>query len=99
MAAHSARIAAFAIEQRLPAMYETRLYPDAGGLMSYGVQSVERYYRAATYVDRILKGARPAEIPVEQPTHFDFVINRKAAQAIGLTIPPQVLQQASEILE
>jgi putative tryptophan/tyrosine transport system substrate-binding protein len=99
MAANGGRIAAFAIEQRLPAIYETRLFTDAGGLMSYGVQSVERYYRAATYVDKILKGARPADLPVEQPTQFDFVINRKAAQAIGLTFPSSVLQQATEILE
>jgi len=98
MAANSARVAAFAIEQRLPAMYETRLYTDAGGLMNYGVQSVERYYRAATYVDRILKGAKPADLPIEQPTAFDFVINLKAARAIGLTIPPAVLQQATEII-
>jgi putative tryptophan/tyrosine transport system substrate-binding protein len=99
MAANGGRIAAFAIEQRLPAIYETRLFTDACGLMSYGVQSVERYYRAATYVDKILKGARPADLPVEQPTQFDFVINRKAAQAIGLTFPSSVLQQATEILE
>ncbi len=99
MAANSARVAAFAIEQRLPAIYETRLYVDAGGLMSYGVQSVERYYRAATYVDKVLKGAKPADLPVEQPTQFDFVVNRKAARAIGLTIPPSILQQATEILE
>jgi putative tryptophan/tyrosine transport system substrate-binding protein len=99
MAANNARVAAFAIEQRLPAIYETRLYTDAGGLMNYGVQSVERYYRAATYVDKILKGAKPADLPIEQPTVFDFVINLKAAQAIGLTIPPAVLQQATEILQ
>jgi putative ABC transport system substrate-binding protein len=99
MAANAQRVAAFAIEQRLPAIYETRLYTDAGGLMNYGVQSVERYHRAATYVDRILKGAKPAEMPIEQPTVFDFVINLKAARAIGLTIPPSVLQQATEILQ
>ena len=99
MAAQSARIAAFAIERRLPAMYETRLYVDVGGLMSYGVQSVERYYRAATYVDKILKGAKPADLPVEQPTAFDLVINLKTARAVGLTIPPSVLQQATEILQ
>jgi len=99
MAAHAAEIAAFAIEQRLPAMYETRLYTDAGGLMNYGVQSVERYYRAAVYVDKVLKGAKPAELPVEQPTVFDFVINLKAARAIGLTIPPSVVQQATEIVQ
>ena len=99
MAANAARVVAFAVEQRLPAIYETRLYTDVGGLMNYGVQSVERYYRAATYVDRILKGAQPSELPIEQPTVFDFVINLKAARAIGLTIPPTVLQQATEILQ
>ena len=99
MAAHSAEIAAFAIEHRLPAMYEVRLDADAGGLMSYGIQSTERYYRAATYVDKILKGAKPADLPVEQPTHFDFVINLKAARSIGLPIPPAVLQQATEIIQ
>ena len=98
-ASHSAEIAAFAVEQRLPAMYETRLFTDNGGLMSYGVQSVERYYRAATYVDKILKGASPADLPIELPTLFDFVVNLKTAQAIGLTIPPSVLQQATEILQ
>ena len=99
MAANNVRVAEFAVEQRLPAIYETRLYTDAGGLMNYGVQSAERYYRAATYVDRILKGAKPAEIPIEQPTVFDFVINLKAARAIGLTIPPSVLNQATEIIQ
>ena len=99
MASHSAEIAAFAVEQRLPAIYETRLYTDSGGLMNYGVQSTERYYRAATYVDRILKGAKPADLPVEQPTAFDFVINLRAARAIGLTIPPAVLQQATELIQ
>jgi putative tryptophan/tyrosine transport system substrate-binding protein len=99
MASHSAEIAAFAVEQRISAMYETRLYTDTGGLMNYGVQSVERYYRAAGYVDKILRGARPAELPVEQPTQFDFVINLKAARAIGLAIPLSVLQQATEVIQ
>jgi putative tryptophan/tyrosine transport system substrate-binding protein len=99
MASHAAEIAAFAIERRLPTMFEIRVYTDAGGLMSYGVQSVERYYRAATYVDKILKGAKPADLPLEQPTAFDFVINLKTARAIGVTIPPSVLQQATETLQ
>ena len=99
MASHAAEIAAFAIERRLPTMFEVRVYTDAGGLMSYGVQSVERYYRAATYVDKILKGAKPADLPLEQPTAFDFVINLKTARAIGVTIPPSVLQQATETLQ
>jgi putative ABC transport system substrate-binding protein len=99
MAANGARVAAFAVEQRLPAIYETRRYTNSGGLMSCGVQSVERYYRAATYVDRILKGAKPSEMPIEQPTVFDFVINPRAARAIGVTILPAVLNQATEILQ
>jgi putative ABC transport system substrate-binding protein len=98
-AVHSARITAFAQERRLPAIYEVRLWTDAGGLMHYGVNSVKLFYRAATYVDRILKGAKPADLPVEQPTEFEFVINLKAAQAIGLGIPPAVLQQATEVIQ
>ena len=97
-AIHSARIIEFAQERRLPAIYEVRLWTDAGGLMHYGVNSVKLFYRAATYVDRILKGAMPADLPVEQPTEFDFMINLKAARAIGLTIPPSVLQQATETI-
>ena len=98
-AVHSARICAFAVEHRLPTMCEVRLWIEAGALMYYGVDSVKLFYRSATFVDRILKGAKPADLPVEQPTQFDFVINGKTAQAIGLTIPPSVLQQANEILQ
>ena len=98
-AVHSARITAFAQERRLPAIYEVRLWTDAGGLMHYGINSVELFYRAATYVDRILKGAKPADLPVEQPTKFDFVINLGTARALGLSIPPSVLQQATEIIQ
>jgi putative ABC transport system substrate-binding protein len=99
MAANSARIVAFALEQRLPAIYEVRLFTDAGGLMSYGVKHLERYHRAATYVDRILKGAKPADLPVEQPTELDFVINLRTARAIGVTIPPSVLARATEVIQ
>ena len=99
MASHAADITAFAVGQRLPTMFEIRVYTDAGGLMSYGVRSVERYYRAATYVDKILKGAKPADLPVEQPTAFDFIVNLKTARAIGVTIPQSVLQQATETLQ
>jgi putative ABC transport system substrate-binding protein len=86
------------VEQRLPAIYGVRLWTEAGGLMHYGINSVENFYRAATYVDRILKGARPADLPVEQPTKWELVVNLKTAQAIGLTVPQAVLQQAAEII-
>jgi putative ABC transport system substrate-binding protein len=99
MAGNAARVVAFALGQRLRAIYQTRLYTDAGGLMSYGVDSVERYRRMAAYVDKVLKGARPADLPVEQPTAVDFVVNLAAARAIGVTIPPSVLARATEVLQ
>ena len=95
----SEQLAAFAATRRLPSMYELREFVEVGGLMNYGVDRRDLWRRAAGYVDRILKGARPAELPVEQPTKFDFVINLKTAQALGLSIPPTVLQQATEILQ
>jgi putative ABC transport system substrate-binding protein len=88
-----------AARHRLPAVYETRLFPEAGGLLSYGPLSQERFRRMAVYVDRILRGARPGELPVEQPTTFELVINLKTAQALGLTIPPSVLARADQIIE
>ena len=97
-AANSARIAAFAVQQRLPAIYGVRLFTDAGGLMSHGPASVERYYRAAVYVDKILKGAKPADLPVEQPNTYELVVNLRAAEAIGLTIPQSVLQRATDVI-
>ncbi len=81
--AQATRIADFALQRRLPSMFETRPYVDAGGLISYGANSSDLFRRAATYVDKILKGAKPADLPVEQPTTFDFVINLKTAQALG----------------
>jgi ABC-type uncharacterized transport system substrate-binding protein len=88
-----------AARHRLPAVYETRLFPDAGGLLSYGPLQQERFQRMAVYVDRILRGARPGELPIEQPTKFELVINLKTAKALGLTVPPSVLARADEIIE
>ena len=88
----------FAAKSRLPAMYEQRAYVEAGGLISYGPSLPDTFRRAATYVDKILKGAKPADLPVEQPTKFEFVINLKTAQALGLTVPPSILFQADEVL-
>jgi len=88
-----------AATKRLPAMYDWKMYVEAGGLMSYGPSLAERHRRAATYVDKILKGAKPADLPVEQPTKFEFIINLKAAKQIGLTIPPNVLVRADKVIK
>jgi ABC-type uncharacterized transport system substrate-binding protein len=93
------KIATFAQRSRLPVMYPTKEYVDAGGLMSYGPSLPDLFRHAATYVDKILKGAKPADLPVEQPTKFELVINVKAAKAIGLTIPQTLLQRADQIIE
>jgi len=89
----------FAVKHKLPAMYSFREYVDAGGLISYGTSFPGLFYRAATYVDKILKGAKPADLPVEQPTKFELVINLKAAKQIGLTIPPSVLARADRVIK
>lgn len=92
-------IAQFAAAHRIPSMAFQREFPDAGGLMSYGASIPVLYRRAAYYVDKILKGAKPAEIPVEQPTKFDFIFNLKAAQALGFTVLQSILQQATEVIQ
>jgi putative ABC transport system substrate-binding protein len=97
-APYRTQIVEFAAHHRLPAMYHERSYVDAGGLMSYGPSFSAVGRRVATYVDKILKGAKPADLPVEQPTKFEFVINLKTAQTLGLTIPPSVLFQATEVI-
>ena len=89
----------FAAKKRLPAMYQLKEYVEAGGLMSYGTSVRDNYRRAATYVDKILKGAKPADLPIEQPTKFEFVINLKAAKSLGLTVPPALLLRADQVIE
>jgi putative ABC transport system substrate-binding protein len=95
---HKERIMDFAAKNRLPAIYPRSEFVDAGGLMFYGVNFLDLWRRAATYVDKILKGTQPAELPVEQPTKFEFIINLKAAKQIGLTIPPNVLARADRVI-
>jgi putative tryptophan/tyrosine transport system substrate-binding protein len=92
------RIAELAIKTRLPSMYEGSDFVEAGGLMSYTASDAENFRRAATYVDKILKGTKPADLPVEQPTKFEFVINLKTAKHIGVTIPPDLLARATKII-
>jgi len=93
------RIADFALKSRLPSIYSSREFVDAGGLMSYGADLADSYRRVAYFVDRILKGAKPADLPVEQPIKFEFIINLKAAKQIGLTIPPNVLARADKVIK
>jgi ABC-type uncharacterized transport system substrate-binding protein len=98
-ATHRKKIVDFAVNNRLPSIYPDKEFVDAGGLMSYGVNVADLWGRAAVYVDKILKGTKPADLPVELPKKFDFVINLKAAKQIGLTIPPNVLARADRVIK
>jgi putative ABC transport system substrate-binding protein len=95
---HRTEVAALGIKSRILVMYERDAEVEAGGLMSYGVSTADLYRRAAVYVDKILKGAKPADLPVEQPTKFELVINLKTAKQIGVTIPPNVLARADRVI-
>jgi putative ABC transport system substrate-binding protein len=97
--ANRTRIVEFATKSRLPGVFPNREFPETGGLMSYGPNFAANFRRAAAFVDRILKGAKPGDLPIEQPTKFELVINLKTAKALGLTIPPSVLGRADQIIE
>jgi putative ABC transport system substrate-binding protein len=99
LASHPALILDLAAKSRLPVMSQFREFTEAGGLLAYGPSDHELFRRPAVYVDRIFKGAKPADLPIEQPTKFEFVINLKTAEALGLTIPQSVLQQATEVIQ
>jgi ABC-type uncharacterized transport system substrate-binding protein len=96
---HRARLAELAAQNKLPSMYTNRLHVEAGGLMCYGPSFADLWQRAAIYVDKLLRGAKPADLPVEQPTKFELVINLKTAKALGLTVPQSLLARADEVIE
>ena len=99
MYANGKRIAVFALKSRLPSVYYNREAVDAGGLMYYGADQADSYRRVAYFVDRILKGTQPAELPVEQPTKFELIINLKTAKEIGVTVAPEVLARANRLIK
>ena len=96
---HRKAIIALAAQYRLPAVYTLRYFAASGGLMSYGPDLTDLFRRAAAYVDRILRGAKPSDLPVQAPTKFELVINLKTAKALGVTIPPSLLATADEVIE
>jgi ABC-type uncharacterized transport system substrate-binding protein len=99
MILHRKAVVELAAKHRIPTIYDWRPFVEAGGLMSYGANSAEFFRQVASYIDRILRGAKPADLPVEQPTKFDLVINLKTAKALGLTIPPSLLGRADEVIQ
>jgi len=96
---HRTRIVDFLLQQRIPAMFEDRLFVELGGLMSYGPTISDSFRQAAGYVDKILRGTKPADLPVAQPTKFEFVVNQRTARAIGVKIPESVLLRADEVIQ
>jgi putative ABC transport system substrate-binding protein len=99
MFGHRATIISAAARNNVPAVYDQSVYPREGGLLSYGVDTVDLFRRAASYVDRILRGEKPGDLPVQLPTKFEMVVNRKTAKALGLAIPPSILLRADEVIE
>ena len=99
MNTNRARIHTLAMAAQLPTVYNARDFVEAGGLMSYGPNALELFRRSADFVDKILRGAKPGDLPVEQPTKFDLIINLITAEALGLTIPPTLLARADEVIE
>jgi putative ABC transport system substrate-binding protein len=97
--AHRARIAEFANSARLPAVYGLSEFTEAGGLMSYSFIYIEQFRAAATFIDKILKGTKPADLPVEQPTRFELMLNQKTAKALGVKFPPAILVRADRVIE
>ena len=98
-AAHASRVAELAVESRLPGMFIFRRYAELGGLMSYGADNIAMLRQAAVHVAKVLRGARPADLPVEQPNKFEFVVNLKTAKAIGIELPTSILLRADEVIE
>ena len=96
---YQAPIAEFTAREQLPSIHGTREFVAAGGLISYGASLLDQFRRAASYVDKILRGAKPADLPVQQPTKFEMVINLKTAKTLGLTVPPPLLARADEVIE